>query len=128
MEKWFKGLIVWKKSINLAIQVYKVTEKFPKSEIFWLTSQIQRCTVSISSNIAEGYGRKWLWEYKQFLSYSLWSCNELETQFIIAKEIWYMDSSAFENIENQIQEISKILYSLINKESKYSPKNLSPFS
>ena len=63
----YKDLIVWQKSIELVIGIYKMTDKFPKSELYGLTSQIRRAAVSISSNIAEGYTRKHRLEYIQFL-------------------------------------------------------------
>jgi len=67
MSKNYKNLIVWQKSMELCLKIYKITEKFPKDELYWLTSQIRRASISIPSNIAEWYWRNWKQEYKQFL-------------------------------------------------------------
>ena len=83
----YKDLIVWQKGIDVAEQCYRLTKSFPKEEIYGLTSQIRRSAVSISSNIAEGYGRRSTAEYIRFLNIAQGSCNELETQLIIAQRI-----------------------------------------
>jgi len=66
--KSFRELIVWKKSMSLVVEIYKLTENFPKSEIYGLTSQMRRAAVAIPSNIAEGYIRKYIKEYAQFIN------------------------------------------------------------
>src|SRR3989338_6933780 len=83
--KSFKDLIVWKKSIELVAEIYKLTELFPKSEIFGLTSQMRRAAVSIPSNIAEGSKRGTQKDFKHFLMMAFGSGGELETQFAIIK-------------------------------------------
>jgi len=85
-----KDLDVWKKSIALVTKIYQITGTFPKEEMFGLTNQIRRCAVSIPSNIAEGSARVYQKEFIRFLHISLGSQQELETQFIIAKNLNYI--------------------------------------
>ena len=113
--KTFKDLIVWQKSMELVRLVYKLTKSFPADERFSLTSQIQRCVVSIPSNIAEGRLRSTNKNFVQFLYISLGSCAELETQIIIAKEIGYIKNTDFEKIQIDVSEIMKMLTGLIKK-------------
>lgn len=115
----FKNLIVWQKSILLAKEVYKITENLPKSELFGLTSQMRRASVSIPSNIAEGYKRKNLKEYIQFLSIADGSAAELETQIILLKEIY--NTKYLETGESLLLEIQKMLTTLINKLKQSQP-------
>lgn len=91
MTKGFSDLVVWKKAIDLSIQIYKITESFPKSEIYGLTNQIRRSSISIASNIAEGCARFSTKEFAHFLSITLGSVAELKTQLIIAKGIGFLD-------------------------------------
>ncbi len=99
--KTHKDLDVWRESIELVKEVYKVTAEFPKEELYNLTSQIRRCAVSIPSNIAEGAARKSKKEFINFLYVALGSCAELETQLIISKELGFIvdETVTFENIE-----------------------------
>ena len=108
----FKELKVWQKAIDLAVDVYKATESFPIHERYGLTSQIKRCTVSISSNIAEGSGRGSAPQLKHFLTISLGSAFELETQLIIARRLEMLDDENAEKLIGQIAEIQKMLYVL----------------
>lgn len=111
--KSYKELIVWQKSMKLVTMVYELSKKFPDDEKFGLTSQMRRCSVSIPSNIAEGWGRLSRKNYIQFLRISRGSLFELETQVLITKELNYINDSVI--IENLIIEISKMLNSLIKK-------------
>ena len=109
----FKQLEVWQRSIELVKEIYRTTEKFPKSEIYGLSSQMRRSAVSIPSNIAEGYKRQGLGEYLQFLSIADASAAELETQLIIAKNIYL--NLDFLKVESLLIEIQKMLFVLIKK-------------
>ena len=111
--KSYKDLIVWQKSMTLVKEVYNYSKSFPEEEKFGLTSQMRRCSVSVPSNIAEGWGRFSRKNYIQFLRISRGSLYELETQVLIAKELNYINESDF--LENLIVEISKMLNSLIKK-------------
>ena len=85
----YKELIVWQKSIQLVIDIYKLTKIFPKEETYGLSSQMQRAVVSIPSNIAEGNDRNSSKEFSQFLRIARGSLAELETQIIISEKIGY---------------------------------------
>jgi len=111
--KSFKDLIVWQKSRDLAVKIYKVTERFPKSELYGLTSQMRRAVISISSNIAESYHRFHSKEKQQFLAIAFGSGSELESQIEIAKILY--PAVDFQNTENDILEIMKILNNFLGK-------------
>jgi four helix bundle protein len=113
--KSYKDLIVWQKSMTLVEFVYKVTSSFPKEETFGLTNQLRRCAVSIPSNIAEGKGRGTRKDYRQFLLISYGSASELETQILIAKNLNYLDEKHFDEIISLIDEISRMLMTIIRK-------------
>ena len=83
----YKDLAVWQKSINFTVEIYKLTQTFPKDELYGLTSQIRKAAVSIPSNIAEGNERNSHKEFNQFLHIALGSAAELGTQLLIAKEL-----------------------------------------
>lgn len=117
----FKELIVWQKSIGLVTKIYKVTEKFPSSEIYALTSQLRRASVSIPSNIAEGNTRRSKADYVQFLRITRGSCSEVETQIIISKNLGFIDEISFSELSSDIIEISKMLNGLINSLKDSNP-------
>ena len=87
--KTHKDLDVWKKLMDLVEDIYRLTKSFPEAEKYGLTNQIRRCAVSISSNIAEGVGRKTDKEFVQFCYIALGSLSELETQLLIAERLEY---------------------------------------
>ncbi|WP_017260268.1 four helix bundle protein [Pedobacter arcticus] len=105
----FKELKVWKLSMELSKSIFETTRTFPSEHKFGLASQLFRCAVSIPSNIAEGCGRKSDKELKQFVSTSLGSSFELETQIIIAKEVELITLKQFETLNDKIIEIQKML-------------------
>lgn len=115
MIKSYKDLIVWKKSIALVEKIYQLTVKFPATEQWGLCSQMRRSSISIPSNIAEGFGRQATGEYRHHLSYSRGSALELETQIIIAEKLGYLNSNKSTPILNEIEQISKMLAVLIAK-------------
>ncbi|MGA1847606.1 four helix bundle protein [Deferribacter abyssi] len=118
--KSHKDLDVWKKSMDLATEIYKITKSFPKEEMYGLTSQIRRAVVSISANIAEGAARNSKKEFIQFLYISLGSLAELETELLIAKNIGYLKN---DSIFEEIKIIRKMLLGLINSvRLKYDSK------
>jgi four helix bundle protein len=106
---------IWKKGVELAVKCYKLTHGFPQSEVYGLTSQIRRASVSVASNIAEGYGRKTKQEYLQFLHIALGSLRELDTQLIIAQQVALAKGSKFITLLNDVEEMQKILVATINK-------------
>jgi len=109
-----RDLLVWKKSIDFVTKIYKMTERFPKTEMYGLTSQLRRAAVSIPSNIAEGSARNTDKELIHFLHISRASAAEIETQLLISENLSYIEASK-ENLKNDLIEILKILTSLINK-------------
>lgn len=111
----FRKLIIWQKAMNLVTKTYHSTKKFPKEEIFGLTSQIRRCSISIPSNIAEGHGRESNKEYLRFLNISIGSLFELQTQLEIAKNIDYLTEEDFNTLYEDSREIERMLVSFINK-------------
>ena len=112
--KTYKDLIVYNKAYEMAIEVYKTTKEFPDAERYGLVSQLRRCSVSIPSNIAEGY-RRGKREYIQFLKVAFGSCAELETQISISKDLGYLKTSDFQKIYSLQEEVSKLLGAIIRK-------------
>ena len=110
----FKELLVWQKSIDFVTEIYKITEHFPKYEMYGLTSQIRRASVSVPSNIAEGNSRRSKPDYLQFLKISRGSCAEVETQLLISKNLQFINETQYLKLNQNIIEISKMLNGLIN--------------
>jgi four helix bundle protein len=108
----FKDLIVWRKSYDLVLEIYKLTKEFPKEEIYGLSQQMRRAAISIPSNIAEGYGRQFSKEYKQFLSIAYGSKCELETQYLLSVDLGYTVKN--QAVENLMIEVGKMLYRMLN--------------
>lgn len=111
----FKELTVWQKSYELTLLVYKTTETFPKKEDFSLTSQMRRCSLSIPSNISEGYRRNHRKEFVQFLYIAYGSASELETQLLLAHDIGYLKKDEYVKINNLLTETLKMLNVMISK-------------
>lgn len=111
--KSYKELTVWQKSIELVKEIYLLTNEFPKSEMYGLAIQMRRAAVSIPSNIAEGYLRKNRKEFLQFLRVSYGSSAELETQVIIAQDL-YRDVQ-YTNACSLLEEVQKMLNGIIRK-------------
>ena len=111
--KSYEELDVWQKGVSLAIEVYKVTELFPRSEQFGLTGQIRRAATSIPANIAEGWGRGSTKEYIQFLLVARGSLLELETHLVISQKLNYVKEEQFEDLKMQTRRIGRMLNGLI---------------
>jgi four helix bundle protein len=111
----FRDLDVWKKGIEIVKDVYKTVDSFPKREFYGLASQMQRCSISIPSNIAEGFNRFHNKEYRQFLYVALGSCAELETQIEIAVELKYIDEQRKTYLLEKLDYESRMLRNLIKK-------------
>ena len=110
----YKDLIVWQKSVDLVGEIYKLTEKFPKSEIFGITSQMRRASISIPSNIAEGFSRRSRKEFSQFLSISFGSGAELETQLLLAKSLGFTREKDLLTCNELLYQVMKMLNKLIS--------------
>ena len=113
MTNSFKDLIVWQKARDLAVAVYMLTDQFPKSEVYGLTSQMRRAVISISSNIAESYHRFQTKEKRQLLVVAFGSGSELESQVEISKVLY--SNLDYTKCENLLVEVMKILNSFLNK-------------
>ena len=111
----FKKLIIWQESIELVVESYEMTKSFPNEEKFGLSNQLNRCSVSIPSNIAEGSSKSSEKHFKTYLETSLGSAFEWETQLIIANKIGYIDKVKFNNLENRINKIQNMIYNFKNK-------------
>lgn len=119
----YKELLVWQKALKLSVKVYELTEKFPKEEIYGLTSQMRRASVSIVSNIAEGRNRGTRKDFTQFLRIALGSSAELEAQLEISKQINKTSHLDYSEIEKMIPEVMKILNVMIKKLSYNATAN-----
>ncbi len=119
---YFTDLKAWQEGHKLVLVVYKTTEKFPKEEKYAITDQIRRATVSITSNIAEGFSRHSYKEKLQFYSIALGSITELQNQLIISKDVGYLSKSDFDLLMNQSIVVHKITNGLI-KSSKMIIQN-----
>jgi four helix bundle protein len=113
MGQAFRDLLVWKKSIQLTVNVYRLTQAFPREEVYGLSSQIRRSAVSVPSNIAEGYGRLSVGEFRQFLGIARGSNFELQTQLEIARSLRLGDSVLIDEAESLSHEIGKMIYALL---------------
>ena len=111
--KSHKDLKVYQNSIQLVTDIYVLTNNFPKEELFGLTSQMRRASISIPSNIAEGSARNHNKEFIQFLYISLGSCAELETQLIISNNLELIDDDTKEKFLLKIKDIRNMLIGLI---------------
>lgn len=113
MIKSYKDLIVWQKSIELVVAVYEFTDKFPKSEVYGLTSQMRRAAISISSNIVEGSRRGTRKDFRHFLLNAFGSGAELETQIVIAKLLSFSKNLNYENVDSFLNEVMRMLNKMI---------------
>ena len=110
-----KELTIWKKAIDLTVEVYNITRSFPNEEKFGLISQLRRAAVSISSNIAEGAGRNSDKEFIHFIGIANGSAFEVQTQIIIAYRLKFIDKEASKLILDKLEEIQKMSRGLQNK-------------
>ncbi len=111
----YKDLFVWKRGMELVQAVYRVARRLPKDEIFALSSQIRRASISIPSNIAEGYGRSSPADYKRFLSIARGSAYEVETQLLLCVSLNYVSQAEVETAIKLVNEIIRMLNVLIPK-------------
>ena len=111
--KTYKELDVWLKSRGLVKNIYLATKDFPKDELYGLVSQMRRCTISIPSNIAEGYGRQYKKETIHFLHIARGSLYELETQLFISADLGYLPEPLLNPLLLELEECRKLLSGLI---------------
>lgn len=111
----FRDLFIWQKSMNLVTNVYLITNSFPKEEVYGITSQIRRSSISIPSNIAEGYGRNGTKDYLKFLNIAIASLFELQTQLEITYNLKYITKEQFDIINEESKELERMISSFIRK-------------
>ena len=121
--KSYKDLDVWKKGIDIVDAIYSITDKFPDGEKYGLVAQMRRASVSIPSNIAEGFMRQHPKEFLQFLYIALSSCAELETQALIASRRSYITAQVLLSIQEMIDHESRMLMNLIKSLRRTSTTN-----
>ena len=115
MIKNYKDMDIYKRSYELALKLHRITIKFPETERYDLTSQIRRCSKSIPTNIAEGYGRKSKDDFRRFLKISLGSCNELQVHLDFCKDLKYIEEIEYNKISQEIGEIGRMIFCTIEK-------------
>ena len=113
--KSYRDLIVWNKSMSLVTLIYTVLKKFPDEEKFGLVSQIRRCSVSVPSNIAEGFGRESNKDFNRFLKISIGSLSEFQTQIEIAYNLKYISEIEFNKIFEDSRECERMMSSFMKK-------------
>lgn len=109
----YTDLRAWQQAMDLVLEVYRVTQNFPKAELYGLTNQIRRSAVSVPSNIAEGKGRSGDREFALFLTHARGSLLELETQLVIAGKLGYVDQQDSEFLAGRTENLSKSLNALL---------------
>jgi four helix bundle protein len=115
MPQDFHDLTVWQRAIDLTVCIYKLTQRFPKEEMYGLVSQLRRASVSVASNIAEGRGRLNPAEFRQFLGIALGSTFEVQTQLVVARRLNLGNEKAIDEATALGNQVSKMLTSLIQK-------------
>lgn len=111
----FRDLKVWQRAMDLTLVVYRLTQGFPREEVYGLTSQLRRCAVSVPSNIAEGQGRLNTREFKQFLGIARGSNCELQTQLEIARKLGFGDLRLIDEAESLAHEIGRMIFTILGK-------------
>ena len=110
----YKDLIVWQKAVELVTEIYRATQRFPKEEMYGLTSQMRRAAVSVPSNIAEGQSRLTKGEFRQALGIAKGSLMELETQLAISQNLGYLTPAETQPLQERLNEVARLLNGLLN--------------
>ena len=113
MVRSFRDLLVWQRALQLSVSIYRLTQGFPREELFGLTSQIRRSAVSVPSNIAEGHGRLSTGEYRQFLGIARGSNFELQTQIEIVRALGYGNPQQIDDAEGLSREVGKMIQGIL---------------
>ncbi|MDD4351492.1 MAG: four helix bundle protein [Candidatus Gracilibacteria bacterium] len=116
----FTDLLVWQKAHNFVVEVYRISQKFPKSEIYGLTKQLRDSSLSVTSNLAEGFGRSHTKEKLQFYNVSRASLAEAQSQILVARDINYMHREEAASLIDKSEETYKLINCLITSLSKKS--------
>ena len=122
MGQSYRDLVAWNKAMDLVMEIYRLTQDFPREEMFGLMSQLRRSAVSIPSNIAEGQGRLSQGEFRNFLGNARGSLSELETQVLIAEKLSFLQKSDAADLLDLAAEVGRILNGLIASTKSTKPK------
>ena len=112
MDKPHKRLLAWQKSMDLVVKIYALTKSFPRDEIYGITSQVRRASVSVPSNISEGAAGRSVTQLRNFLSVAIGSLNEISTQLEIAYRVGYLDRRALDDAESRVDECLALTFGL----------------
>jgi four helix bundle protein len=115
MNDSFKDLVVWQRAVQLGVAVYRLSSTFPPSERFGLTSQLRRASVSVASNIAEGYGKSTRVRYVSFLGHARGSNGEVQTQLVFAQALGFGSQESLHEAESLAGEVGRMLVVMMNK-------------
>jgi four helix bundle protein len=113
IAKMYENLDAWKEAVNLAIQIYETTKNFPREEIYGLTSQLRGASVSISSNIAEGAGRKSKKDFKQFIHIASGSLNEVESLLHICSRLNLIAADSYKELNESTERVGRLIGGLL---------------
>ena len=113
--KDFRDLKVWERAHRLTLDVYRMTSRFPREELYGLTSQMRRCSASIGANIAEGYGKRGNNEFQRFLQIASGSASELDYHFLLARDLSFLPDADYVRVEGDLSILRKMLTSLLQK-------------
>ena len=116
--KNFRDLFVWQKSHALTLECYRITQQFPKHELYGITSQVRRCAASIAANIAEGCGKRSNGEFQRFLCVAAGSASEFEYHFLLAKDLNLLTAEQYHFLNSAVLEVKRMLASLMLKVEK----------
>ncbi|MDP2684209.1 MAG: four helix bundle protein [bacterium] len=117
--KTYKDLLVWQKAHNLVLSVYKITEEYPKHELFALTSQIRRAAISVSANLVEGFRRQSIKDSINFYNMSDASLEELKYHLLLSKDLNYININEYNTIMNKAEEVGKLLTKWLQSQRKF---------
>jgi len=117
--KTFRDLLVWKKAHILVLNIYKITNNYPKHELFGLVSQMRRSAVSVTANVVEGFRKNSLKDSINFYNISDGSLEELKYHLLLSKDLNYIDEKEFQNIVKLCEEVGKMLTRWIQSQRKY---------
>ena len=111
----FKDLKIWQMGMDIVEKVYELTEKFPREELYGLTSQVRRAAVSIPSNIAEGFRRYHPKEHKQFLAIAMGSAAELETELLLAARLKFISGDELKVLSSELESLGRMLTTVMRR-------------
>ena len=115
--KDFRRLSVWDRAHHLTLEIYKVTSKFSRDELYGITSQMRRSSASIAANIAEGCGRTGNGEFHRFLNTAAGSANELEYFVLLSRDLKFLSEESYDDLQARVSEVERMLASLLGKVS-----------